>query len=174
MEKIILTEHLILRPFEITDAESMYRNVHGDRETALSLNEEAFTDISQTELFIAQRIPHYGRRHFYDWAVIVKQTRQAVGEINAAYSSSENAADIGYVIGAAYRRRGYASEAVKAVSEFLFDEGIETVYGACRTDNTASIRVMEKAGMRKTDQVPERIREAEDHDDLQWYCMKRR
>ncbi len=174
MEKNILTEHLVLRPFSISDAASMFENVHSDPMTAAAADMPVFSDISQTVNYIQQRLDYYKRPRFYDWAVVLKESREAIGEINASYSSFENAADIGYVIGKGFRNRGYASEALASVISFLFEEGISIVYGACAEDNTASMRVMEKAGMVRTRDVPERIKKTEDHEDLLWFAVKRR
>ena len=55
--------------------------------------------------------------------------------------------EIGYGIGESYQNRGYASEAVTAVSAWaLKQDGIESVTAEVDTENTASVRVLEKSG----------------------------
>lgn len=54
-----------------------------------------------------------------------------------------------YSIDPAYRGRGYATQAAKALLNYAFREaGVPFVNGGCDKDNLASYRVMEKAGMR--------------------------
>lgn len=58
-------------------------------------------------------------------------------------------AEIGYVMAPEYAGRGYASEAVAELVRICFVElGLRRVVAECFADNTASWRVMEKAGMR--------------------------
>jgi RimJ/RimL family protein N-acetyltransferase len=59
-------------------------------------------------------------------------------------------AEIGYVIAPEFAGRGYASEAVAALMRVCFEDlGLRRVVAVCFADNTASWRVMEKAGMRR-------------------------
>lgn len=58
--------------------------------------------------------------------------------------------EIGYHIGAAYARKGYASEAVKAFLPVIMNQlGIQTMLGVCLSDNAASVKVMERCGFVK-------------------------
>ena len=64
--------------------------------------------------------------------------------------ASEEGTELGYFIRPADRNRGYASEALAAAIETLFDLGVETVKAAAFTENAASLRVMEKCGLERT------------------------
>ena len=58
--------------------------------------------------------------------------------------------EIGYLLDLRYWGRGYATEAARAVLDFGFRElDLHRVYATCRPANVASIRVMEKLGMRR-------------------------
>jgi len=60
-------------------------------------------------------------------------------------------AEIGYSVLPAFQRHGYASEAARALVAWgLAQPGIRRIVANCRLDNAASIRVLEKAGMRQT------------------------
>jgi RimJ/RimL family protein N-acetyltransferase len=59
-------------------------------------------------------------------------------------------ADIGYIFDPAYSGHGYATEAVAAMVELAFDRlGIRRITAGCFADNLASVRVLEKVGMRR-------------------------
>jgi RimJ/RimL family protein N-acetyltransferase len=61
----------------------------------------------------------------------------------------EGAVEIGYSILPAYRRQGFASEAVAAWLRFAFDDSrVETVVAHTLKPLVASIRVLQKAGFR--------------------------
>ena len=55
--------------------------------------------------------------------------------------------ELGYVIHPTYQRNGYATEALSASINALFQMGYQTVKTAAFEENNASIRVMEKSGM---------------------------
>ncbi len=58
--------------------------------------------------------------------------------------------ELGYFIDPAKKGRGFASEALKAAIAFLFASGFEKVTAGAFSGNAASLRVMEKAGMKRT------------------------
>lgn len=58
--------------------------------------------------------------------------------------------EIGYHIGAAFTRKGYASEAVRAFLPVMMRQfGLDHVMGICAAENAASRAVMEKCGFVK-------------------------
>ena len=66
---------------------------------------------------------------------------------------------MGYAYLPAFYGRGFATEAFKGTIEFLLSHGFETVLAGAFSENTASIRVMEKCGMTRqeyTDEIPYR------------------
>lgn len=67
----------------------------------------------------------------------------------------EDAIEIGYVIHPDCQGRGYATEAVCAVLAELREMGFKKVTAGYFAENTASLRVMQKCGMRQTDKTDE-------------------
>ena len=61
--------------------------------------------------------------------------------------------EMGYALLPAYYNRGYATEAFAAVIGHLFSKGLATVLAGAFSENTASIRVMEKCGMTRIDRT---------------------
>lgn len=58
--------------------------------------------------------------------------------------------EVGYHIGAAYTKRGYATEAVKAFLPVIMPQlGLNRIKGICLADNKASVKVMERCGFVK-------------------------
>jgi [ribosomal protein S5]-alanine N-acetyltransferase len=60
------------------------------------------------------------------------------------------AGSIGYWVGARFAGQGYMSEAVRSVVPFAFDRlRLHRLEAACLGSNTASVRVLEKAGFQR-------------------------
>ncbi len=80
------------------------------------------------------------------WMIELKN-RTHIGELCFKGLSSDGITEIGYGINDDFQGKGYASEAVKAVSEWAFQQPDVTALEA-ETDeeNTASKRVLEKCG----------------------------
>lgn len=58
--------------------------------------------------------------------------------------------EVGYAIHPSFWNQGYATEALQAGIAYFFEKGFSEVYAGAFRTNRASTRVMEKAGMRKT------------------------
>ena len=65
----------------------------------------------------------------------------------------EKRAELGYVIHPDYKNQGYATETLAAAMNALFQAGLTVVETGAFKENPASMRVMEKCGMRKLDRV---------------------
>ena len=58
--------------------------------------------------------------------------------------------EVGYHIGAAYTKKGYATEAVQAFLPVIMPKlGLSRIKGICLAENKASVKVMEKCGFIK-------------------------
>jgi RimJ/RimL family protein N-acetyltransferase len=59
-------------------------------------------------------------------------------------------AEIGYTIFEAYRENGYATEAARGLVDWARLQGSKVVFAAVSPNNPSSLRVIEKAGFRRT------------------------
>ncbi len=76
---------------------------------------------------------------------------KVIGSIRLAVSDRPNlTGDFGYSFNGAYWRRGYATEAARAVVEVGFKVlGLHRIWAECDPENAGSWGVMEKLGMRR-------------------------
>ena len=100
-------------------------------------------------IFASQRA---SPRTAFDFAVALTSTEEVIGSCDLVLTFSEGIrdAEIGYL----YRRsawgNGYATEAAQAVLRFGFDQaGGHRIFATHDTENSASLRVLEKLGMRQ-------------------------
>lgn len=79
---------------------------------------------------------------------------QIIGFVNDC-GIEDDEIEIGYVIHPRYQGHGYAAEAVQAVLTELREMGFQKIIAGYFSENTASLRVMQKCGMQQTDQTEE-------------------
>ena len=84
------------------------------------------------------------------------QMRRLAGEVFVDDFGRRNRwCELDWQIGPAFQGRGYAAEAASAAMEFLLSEaGFHRVQAKCAAENAASLRVMEKLGMRREGVLP--------------------
>ncbi len=83
------------------------------------------------------------------WDLAIVMDGQAVGGVGVEQGSDveRTSAEIGYWIGERYRNRGIVSDAVRRVSEYIFEAtDITHLYASVFGFNVPSLRVLEKAG----------------------------
>ena len=72
-----------------------------------------------------------------------------IGFVNEV-ERKDGSMELGYVIHPSFWGMGFATEMLKAVIEMLLENRVSEIITGAFEENTASIRVMEKCGMRKT------------------------
>lgn len=147
--KTIETERLILRKIELSDALKIYNNWTSDSLVTKYLSWPTHTSLKQTEGYIKYKLERYKKGYCYDWVVVLKENNEPIGEIDAVNVSIEhNLVEMGDCYGSKYWNKGYATEALKAFIDYMFNEVEVDKIIACHSSlNPASGRVMQKAGM---------------------------
>jgi RimJ/RimL family protein N-acetyltransferase len=84
-------------------------------------------------------------------AIEVAEEKKLAGAIHLWVADARNATgSFGFVLNRAFWGRGYATEAARAVVNCAFARlDLHRVYATCDTRNAASVRVLEKLGMRR-------------------------
>lgn len=86
----------------------------------------------------------------YVFAIILQSQEILVGEAGLHLDSRQPMAQLGYWIGEPFWNQGIATEAVQAVLQFAINKlNLETIFATCDEDNIASIKVLEKCGMKR-------------------------
>lgn len=82
--------------------------------------------------------------------VELKDTKEVIGTIDIVHiHEGANYVEIGYVYGPRFWGKGYATEALKAVIKFCFEDlKVNLVEAVHSEDNIASGKVMKKANMK--------------------------
>ena len=148
--KTIQTNRLILRKFTITDADDMYNNWASDTECCKYLAWNVHKNIDETKALLESWIKAYDEG-CYNWVVEIKNTHEIIGSISVMTALEKHSTcELGYCYGSKYWGNGYATEALRAVIEYLLKEcDFYLVEARHISENPASGRVLEKAGMHK-------------------------
>jgi RimJ/RimL family protein N-acetyltransferase len=157
---ILATERLVLRKFTEED----WRAVMAYQQNPLYLRFSEWTErtVDQVrrfvEAFVAQQreIP----RTRFQWALTLKDTGRLIGTCGIRRESIQaSEAEIGFELDPACWGHGYATEAARALVQFGFSElHLHRIWAWCIADNAASIRVLEKLGMRREGRLREKHR----------------
>ena len=148
MEYIFETEHMRVRKFCPEDAPRLYRN-HQEPEVRKWIPNECYGDLEEAEGAIGFFVRCVEQKRLpYVLAVELKENGALIGDtgINEVEGKSGEV-EIGYTICWEYKGRGYATELVAAMCDFVkSDFGFCTIYGRVMKGNDASVRVLEKNG----------------------------
>ncbi len=148
--KVIETERLLMRPMEKGDALYIYKNWASDPLVTRYLSWDYHKSIKETEEYVDFKVKRYLEKEYvFDWIIVLKETGEPIGEMEAVnVSRADNLVEMGDCFGYHYWNKGYATEALKAFIEYMFEEvGVEKVIACHISPNLASGRVMAKAGM---------------------------
>lgn len=82
-------------------------------------------------------------------------------------------AELGYWVGVPYWGKGYATEAARLIIGLGFREGLNSIFARFFTQNPASGRVMQKAGMRYEGTLRQHVCKNGEFLDLAYYSILR-
>jgi len=140
------SERLLLRPFTAADAPDVLAAVDGDPEIRRWMPWAAGYTMERA-LAWCTRYAHLDVPTGVQFALEPRRGGRLVGSAGVHRADWERGdAEVGYWIAPWARRRGYATEATRAVSEYLFERGFHRVHLVIAVDNVASQAVARKAG----------------------------
>ena len=148
MEKSFETERMIIRKFKIEDAQQLYEN-HMDEEVRKWFPNECYADPEEALDAIQFYSDCVDNGHLpFVLGVELKGTGELIGDTGISeVAGKPNEAEIGYCIGQRYRGKGYASELLSAISNFVGSRfGIGVIWGRVVHGNQVSAKVLEKNG----------------------------
>ena len=144
---ILETARLVLREMTPDDAEQTYL-LNIDPLVIQYTGDKAFESIDAARQFM-ESYDHYQRYGFGRWATIRKEDNAFLGWCGLKYMPEVDEYDLGYRFFRKYWGQGYATEAASACLHLGFTRfQMPRIVGRAMSANTASIRVLEKVGLR--------------------------
>ncbi len=144
---LLETERLTITEFTPDMAEAVHMNSL-DEDTRRFVPDEVFETVEEAAETIDFLSSQYGGTEGPLVYPVLTKDGANVGYVQAV-PLDEGQWEVGYHIGGAYTKRGYATEAVSAFLPVIMQKlGIDKISGICVSENLASRRVMEKCGFR--------------------------
>src|SRR5690606_20974894 len=141
------TERLILRESVVADAPDLFE-MNSDPEVMKYTGDAAFKSVEETEELI-RNYKDYAKYRYGRWTTIVKATNEVIGFCGLKYLEDINETDLGYRWKRKHWNKGYATEASMACLQYGFEQlNLEQIVAQVMDGNGASIRVLEKLGMK--------------------------
>lgn len=142
------SERLNLRLINLSDLEAIHE-LHGlaetDRFNALGIPE----NIENTKLIIEPWIAENQKTKPQIFTFAIESQNQFIGLIALNLGKEKHkSAEVWYKLHTNFWNKGYATEALKAIINFGFNDlKLHRISAGCAVENIGSIRVLEKVGM---------------------------
>ncbi len=156
--KELETKRLRLRYINENDVETAFNAWTSDPEVTKYLTWNAHASIDETKYIFDIWIKEYEDPDTYRWGIERKEDNALMGMIDVV-RVEDGAPVIGYCTAKMYWGNGYMTEALGAVVEELFDNGIDTIKISAVDENIGSNRVIEKCGFRFVNKTIEALSE---------------
>ena len=145
---LFTTERLIVRKFKAEDAKQLYEN-HMDVEVRKWFPNECYADLEEAQdaiRFYADCVDH--NKLPFVLGIELKETGELIGDAGISeVEGKPSETEVGYCIGQKYRGKGYATELLQPISDFVVSHfGIGVIWGRVVYGNDASVKVLEKSG----------------------------
>lgn len=150
----LLTERLELRDFREGDVDSVHAWAC-DPEVVRFMGWGPNT-VEQTREFLQRKFAERTARprRTWDLAVVRRDTGQVIGAVSLRLDESRQQAALGYCYHQEAWGQGFATEAALEMLRFGFEElGLHRIHASTDTRNGASVRVLEKIGMRRRNRL---------------------
>ena len=146
---IFETERLAARKFAPEDKERLYE-IHRDDEVKKWIPGEYYEDLDEAGESIEFFAEHVENKELpYVLAVVLKETGELIGDTGVnEVEGKPGEVEIGFVIGRDCRGKGYATEVLKQMGDYITSiaSSVKVLYGRVMKGNDASVRVLEKNG----------------------------
>lgn len=168
--KKLETERLILRSSKMEEQKRLYEILMIPEVNKWYLtsgkkhanNKEHWTWETQ-EKFYKSKVDKANNLDVFGWSVFLKKeytdshNEEVIGQLTAQESSYDiTIRDVGWYIDPKYQGKGYATEAAKAMIDYMFKEvEIEKIVSGAVKENIGSCKIFEKLGFYKTNEVKE-------------------
>ncbi len=154
MKVILETPRLLLREFVEDDAEWFFR-LNSDPRVIRFVPDKQLLSVEQArQILLDHPIADYRKHGFGRGACILKSTGEPIGFAGLKYLEELGEIDVAYRLMPPLWGMGLATEAARASVSYGFANlGLKQIIGLVMAENVASVRVLEKIGLRPTGAV---------------------
>ena len=150
---VLTTDRLIARETTLEDIDEFYK-LYSDPEMTRYM-EGLFEDPEDEKRYQKDYIKKvYGLMGFGVWTLVRKSDGRIIGRAGYSVRSGFDEVELGFLVGRDYQRKGYASEACRAILDYGRDVlKFEKVQALVKAENAVSIHMCERLGFTKVEEV---------------------
>ena len=145
---VLETERLVLRPMTPDDARDVF-GYASDPEVTRYVMWDTHRSLEDSGEFLRQMMDEYEKGELL-WGIALKESDRLVGSCGygGSWTPEHHRAEMGYVLSRECWGKGLMTEAARELVRFGFERmDLNRIIARCFAENTASERVMQKAGM---------------------------
>jgi len=144
---VIYIDELVLEKPLIKHFKDIFE-IFGNEEVVMYDIFPIMTDCEQAKSYIERYAKEFAEREEITWIIHDRSSEESVGVCCLGdFDFDSERCEIGYDIKRRFWNQGYATKAIKAVTEYAFMKiGINRIEAFISPENKASIRVLEKCG----------------------------
>ena len=145
----LYTPRLRLRKLTMEDVKPYYERIGSSAEVTKYMLFPPHADVSESVSSVEKALRRYREGKCYRFCIALRETDELIGIIEPLrFNEETGTCSFAYMLSRDFWGRGYGTEAVKAVLDFLFGKmEMERVEADHMAENVGSGAVMRKAGM---------------------------
>ncbi len=145
MFELFKTDDLVIRRIKLSDAPQIFENWAQDEDVARYTTWFPHSSEEETLRYVESCIDSWNQNN-YTWAIEHSDSSEIIGSFAARENGHK--LDVGYLVSKNWWGHGIMTSVVQSFIDAAFELGsVERIGAVCDVSNTASKRVMEKAGM---------------------------
>lgn len=153
----IETPRLRLRWLTSDDVPALFA-IFSDAEVTAYWSSPPLEQIDEAAKLLAQIHEGFAAKSLFQWGIALREDDAVIGTCTLfALNEAHKRAELGYALGRAHWRKGYAVEATGALARFAFDTlALHRLEADVDPRNDASIRCLERLGFQREGYARER------------------
>lgn len=169
------TGRLMLRPVCESDADAIFE-IFGNEDVMRFYDKEAFTTLAEAEQLLSRMIKRNADGVTMRWGITLKENDRVIGTAGFnEFVLRWGRGSIGYDILPAYWKRGYMTEALRAILNHSFTTlGLNRVEALVMPGNEASAQLLRKLGFQREGLLREYGFWKNEFQDLQMFALLKR
>ena len=147
--EILNTERLVISKFTLNEA-SFIIELMNDKDWIQNIGDRGVRTLDDAENYIKDKfLASYDKYGFGFYVITLKSTKERIGTVGLIDRDGIEGVEIGYGMLPAFRGKGYALEAAKAIFNHAQNTfRIDKIVAIVNPNNKGSIHLLEKLGLR--------------------------
>ncbi len=143
--KELSSKRLHYRKIKDSDAKRIFDCWASDEEVTRYLTWYPHKSVEDTKKIVRMWLDDYEKEDCYRYGIELLGGADLIGMIDVI-DYLDGCPMIGYVLGKEYWNKGYMTEALKKICDYLFEEGFDKILIRADEDNIGSNKVIQKCG----------------------------